>query len=159
MGERVNAAREVRQGLRTGLPLMGLSLALFCTTHVRAFSGAATRTASASLRSGVTTGPKALPAGLATGSGAAATTSISATELAGPSTAISSRAQNMCWCVCALTPGATITPWLGALPSPSDSRLVESSPERRISYSIVPSCCACPKDKSAPGGKEGSVSV
>ena len=55
------------------------------------------------------------------------------------STAMSSRAQNICWWCWAFTPGATRVPNSGS-DSPWLSWLVLSSPVSLISYSIVPSC-------------------
>mmetsp|Transcript_7352 Transcript_7352/g.30585 ORF Transcript_7352/g.30585 Transcript_7352/m.30585 type:complete len:240 (-) Transcript_7352:1347-2066(-) len=135
----------------TDSAVMGLIIDGLETLHVLAFCWSHTRIASRSVESRVFTGPKALangspmPAAFPTHP---VTKSTSSTTLFPPSTATSSRAQNMCWCTCAFTPGATSTPCLGvpsqSPPSPStlspaDRRLVESIPESLISYSMLPS--------------------
>ena len=131
--------------------VMGLITDGLETLQVLALVWSHTRTAARSVASRVFTGPNAfakgsrIPEALPTHP---VTRSTSSTTLFVPSTSTSRRAQNMCWCTWALTPGATRTPWRGAPslapPSPStlspaERRLVESIPESLISYSMLPS--------------------
>mmetsp|Transcript_10823 Transcript_10823/g.35751 ORF Transcript_10823/g.35751 Transcript_10823/m.35751 type:complete len:254 (+) Transcript_10823:177-938(+) len=128
----------------TDSPVIGFIEVGFETRHVRAVDWSHTRMACCSETSRVLTGPKALwygsdsPTAFPTHP---VTKSTSSTVFAKPSTSTSKRAQNMCWCTCALTLGATITPCFG-LPStrsPADSKFVLNIPDSFISYSKLPS--------------------
>mmetsp|Transcript_11627 Transcript_11627/g.54159 ORF Transcript_11627/g.54159 Transcript_11627/m.54159 type:complete len:258 (+) Transcript_11627:147-920(+) len=125
----------------TDWDVMGLMTDGLETLQVLALVWSHTRTAPPSVASRVLTGPNALAKGSPIPSAAPThpvTRSTSSTTLLVPSTSTSRRAQNMCWCTWAFTPGATNTPCLGAS-SPAERRLVESIPESLISYSMLPS--------------------
>mmetsp|Transcript_30504 Transcript_30504/g.71980 ORF Transcript_30504/g.71980 Transcript_30504/m.71980 type:complete len:245 (-) Transcript_30504:175-909(-) len=146
-----------------GLPLKGLMLLLlllFAAAALEIFQHRAVSELQlrwalcSSLRMRSST-RKAFPYGLVISSTGSDTRSTSETVLEEwESTAMSRRAQNMCWWIWALTPGATMVPWVGvfalafacAFPcscSSLESRLVDSSPDSLILKSMQPSCLKC----------------